>query len=382
LETLVAEGQTNLWDGLFNGLEVLRRGNSETSGSNNMAIFLLTDGEPNIIPPRGHTQMLQRYKDQHKDFSCLINTFGFGYSLDSELLNELALDGKGMYSFIPDSSMVGTVFVNSLSNLMTTMALNATLVVEPLNGAIITPHLGNTFKACKVQNNNQVFLDIGCLFHGQTRDFLFKVSNFVEGLPYLKATCKYHLPGQEHPIILDFTGSVVSHDNVGLSLNLFRLRFVEVVKKILTQMKRGLEKESRESVLQLINDIGNFGFKNDALGDLLKDIEGQTMEAIGVPEYYQKWGRHYLPSLMHAHMNQICNNFKDPGVQHYGGSMFRQIRDIVDENFCKLPPPKPSLVRPPEKVQSSYSSSSPSYSLSSHAPVPSMSTYNNRDYGG
>jgi hypothetical protein len=115
------------------------------------------------------------------------------------------------------------------------------------------------------------------------------------------------------------------------------------------------------------------------------------MEAIGIQEYYQKWGRHYLPSLMHAHMNQICNNFKDPGVQHYGGSMFRQIRDLVDENFCKLPPPKPSAVVKPTKVQTlSPQTNSNSfsnftyggYSSAASSYVPSMSVYNNRDYGG
>jgi Mg-chelatase subunit ChlD len=66
LETLVAEGQTNLWDGLFHGLEVLKRGNMQSVGTRNMSIFILTDGEPNIIPPRGHVQMLQRYYNQNK----------------------------------------------------------------------------------------------------------------------------------------------------------------------------------------------------------------------------------------------------------------------------------------------------------------------------
>ena len=36
-------------------------------------------------------------------------------------------------------------------------------------------------------------------------------------------------------------------------------------------------------------------------------------------EYFSKWGRHYLPSLSQSHLLQRCNNFKDPGIQHYGG---------------------------------------------------------------
>ncbi len=35
-----------------------------------------------------------------------INTFGFGYTLDSGLLNELAVAGSGTYAFIPDQSHV------------------------------------------------------------------------------------------------------------------------------------------------------------------------------------------------------------------------------------------------------------------------------------
>jgi len=53
----------------------------------------------------------------------------------------------------------------------------------------------------------------------------------------------------------------------------------------------------------------------------------------------QKWGPHFLVSLRMAHETQQCNNFKDPGVQHYGGDLFKAIRDDLDEIFVKLPPP-------------------------------------------
>ena len=56
------------------------------------AVLLLTDGQPNVIPPRGHVPMLQQYKDEH-DLICSISTFGFGYRLDSPLLRDLAREG-------------------------------------------------------------------------------------------------------------------------------------------------------------------------------------------------------------------------------------------------------------------------------------------------
>lgn len=75
---------------------------------------------------------------------------------------------------------------------------------------------------------------------------------------------------------------------------------------------------------------------------LYEDATGQMSEAVSCQEYYYKWGRHYLPSLMFAHKMQQCNNFKDPGVQFYGGTLFNDLRDIADDIFCQLPPPVPT----------------------------------------
>jgi hypothetical protein len=45
----------------------------------------------------------------------------------------------------------------------------------------------------------------------------------------------------------------------------------------------------------------------------------------------------------------MCNNFKDPGVQHYGGDVFREVRDIADDKFNELPPPIPTANRAPSR---------------------------------
>jgi len=134
LERLDDGGQTNLWDGLRTGLEVLADG-QRASGSN-VALFLLTDGCPNVEPPRGHLPTLTAYKSR-LNFTCSINTFGFGYNLDSKLLEELAQMGNtGSYAFIPDGSFVGTIFVNAIANLLTTAATNLQLSVGGIRPAV------------------------------------------------------------------------------------------------------------------------------------------------------------------------------------------------------------------------------------------------------
>lgn len=49
-ESLQDEGCTNIWAGVSEGLELLRK--SQIDGQH-QSIMLLTDGEPNIFPPAG-----------------------------------------------------------------------------------------------------------------------------------------------------------------------------------------------------------------------------------------------------------------------------------------------------------------------------------------
>jgi len=259
------------------------------------------------------------------------------------------------------------------------MSLNAILTIEEQNGAVITTCPGNTFKP--VKSFNKTTIQLGSLFHGQSRDFVFDISgNLNDNVPFLQATIEFQLPGSTTKTEMQFQGITFTQPSPTIMINRLRIKFVETIKKIMVHMKRNNLEESKVLLNNLIKELELSGVKdNEFVADLMKDIEGQTAEAIAKADWYDKWGRHYLPSLINAHMNQFCNNFKDPGVQHYGGNMFKQIRDVVDETFCKLPPPKPTLIKKPEKATSSSSRASTSSSYSS---LSSMSAYHNQNYGG
>jgi Mg-chelatase subunit ChlD len=82
LEAQNPHGKTNLWGGLLASLDVLREG-QRPGVFRKTQIMCLTDGMPTISPPRGHHMELRDYQDQFADFKPTINTFGFGYELDS-----------------------------------------------------------------------------------------------------------------------------------------------------------------------------------------------------------------------------------------------------------------------------------------------------------
>ena len=72
------------------------------------------------------------------------------------------------------------------------------------------------------------------------------------------------------------------------------------------------------------------------------DSEGQVGKALENQEWWAKWGKHYLPALKIAHIIEMCTNFKDPGLQGYGGELFRENESKIDTIFIKLPPPTPT----------------------------------------
>eukprot|EP00662_Eupelagonemidae_sp_cell21_P038537 gene38537-42511_t len=118
LDGLVTEGCTNIWAGLDLGLRTL----GQPAAGRQAALLLLTDGQPNSGP---RTDANLR-KARAKGLRAATHSFGFGYSLDSALLRGVAQEAGGSYAFIPDCSLVGTVFVNSLSNILVTVAPRAT----------------------------------------------------------------------------------------------------------------------------------------------------------------------------------------------------------------------------------------------------------------
>lgn len=359
ISSLDPDGNTNLWDGLLTGLEVLRT----SSGKGRLgSLLLLTDGQPNEIPPEGHIPALQKYIDKN-GLSCSINTFGFGYSMDSELLKELATHGNGMYAFIPDSGFVGTTFVNATSNILASMAKNATLSLEPLNGASIPD--GGVLGISSQSTSWGALVNLGFLLYEQNRNIVLRLKipkDSPKDKPYLQATLKYETIDSAKPLECTIEAKVWDASlDLEVEAQRHRVTAINCIKSAMQLMGSNKISEASKTILNLVTEIkGSASAKSDKrVQELLKDLEGQVTEAFSKYDFYSKWGKHYLPSLVNAHQLQICNNFKDPGVQLYGGKIFSQIRDLADDIFVKLPPPVPSIKH---------------YGSTNTAPV-SMSTY-------
>ena len=361
LEAMQTEGCTNLWDGQLTAMEILK---NRTDCSRIGTVMLLTDGCPNCDPPRGHIPTLKKYYDDFGGTAPFtVNTFGFGYSLDSELLANIATESSGMYVFIPDSGLVGTVFVNVVSNVLATCCTDLTVSVES-SDPVGSAH------SLLVSTSYGAHGRVGTIQYGQTRDFALSLTPAVkktaEATPaelFVKVT--YNYCGKE--LSTTCASTPLAGPSTTADAHLLKNEFA-------TAVLAGVQNKTFAPVVPLLADLqAASATAHPLVLALYKDAMGEVKMALSDQALLQKWGRHFLPSLVRANVLQQCNNFKDASVQTYGGPLFTTLRDAGEKMFVKLPPPKPKV----DRRRGSYTGASAARAA---RPV-QMNTYYNRGGG-
>jgi hypothetical protein len=282
--------------------------------------------------------------------------------------------GSGSYSFIPDAGFVGTAFVNSMSNLLVTMAREVYLTLEADSEAqFCDKKLYGGFPVADL--GSQLRVNLGTLQYGQTKDVVLPMTIKNTNDEYLVCRVDYESPDGkkvELPAIEALAKDAHGGDAQEVDIQRNRCIFADVIPVALGLAIQGNLEGAMAAVLDAIEKVkSSSSSSHPVVEELLKDMMGQSVEAFSRREYFDKWGKHYMPSVMFAHRLQQCNNFKDPGVQVYGGDLYTKCRDAADDVFNELPAPKPSI---PQRHSISHGSAPAA------APV-SMSAYNDRYCG-
>jgi len=336
LETLKPRGMTNLWGGILEGLEALRASEDATRQK---ALLLLTDGQPNIAPPRGHLRELRAYKDKHPNYHFQMNTFGFGYDLDSELLLELAVEGHGTYAFIPDAPIVGTAFVNCLANVLSTFIQSATLHLMPQSGAKLAGPVRGGLTGNEASWGHVI--NLGPLASGQSRDIIVPLHIPAGARDYLEVMLTYSSPaGKQYRASAMGTSSasgIIAIEYAKMAQ--MRSAVVDAGIGAVADAMAGRGKRAQEAVTAVAAELAG-GLSGAEADGLRQDVNGRMSKALNSKDRFNRWGKHFVRALMRAHQLQLCTNFMDPGLQQYGGDLFKQLRSQGDQAFLALPLPK------------------------------------------
>lgn len=92
-----------------------------------------------------------------------MSMFGYGYNLDTNLLAALTELGGGCFGYIPDCSMIGTIFVNFLSAALASYSPKLQAKIELKHG-----HLKD------FSGSNKNYVNLGSIQYGVTRNCLIR----------------------------------------------------------------------------------------------------------------------------------------------------------------------------------------------------------------
>jgi Mg-chelatase subunit ChlD len=313
IRALRSSGATNIWDGLRIGLHQAEQALLATPNAN-VQLLLLTDGEPSpdLLPPMGIKATLQRKLAALKG-RITISTFGFGYSLDADLLESICTLGNGTYGFIPDCSMVGTVFINWAAKALLTLAHH--LAVELPTGQKYA---------------------VGDIIKGRAQTLV--ITQQTAPLDTVKLTydngLEYTAHVEQNPANTDFA----------------TLEDLKAAVEQIKLCKRHQEARNNASLLQVLKgqidaNLTATEFMRDAATDIesTDDSEGQLLKAVSRDDWWRTWGRNHCISYYHALKLQQCVNFKDKALQHFASDEFKVLQEKGIDIFSNIPAPTPSV---------------------------------------
>lgn len=329
IDSFQPSGCTNIWDALDKGIDqaikekaLFNKNNQE--GNNyqiNTSLLLFTDGEPNQNPPMGIIPSLEdKLSDINIHFS--ISSFGFGYQIDSELMQDIAQIGNGIYGYCPDATMVGTILISYMSSIIS--------MVAPLSILDVKFNKGNQSK------------NILTLYNGSTTNLMIKLGkndnpSDVQINLSLPLTNQHFLINEIKPLDDDEQSELNFRDQK------YRKSLIDL---ILYCKKKNLNcDESIQKVKELFEEIRQLPNRTQFLNNLMIDLfndddkHGQIERAYH-HDYFNKWGKNYLFSLVRFHTVEQCGNFKDMSLQLYGNETFRKFRRMANKIFMNLPIPE------------------------------------------
>jgi len=391
IETIDDRGCTNMWDGIRMAIDTSA---SIPYDKYQKSIMVFTDGQSNEDPPEGIYQALKNKLDTCND-KFTISTFSFGNGIEPELLVDIAKLGNGIYGYCPDGTMVGTIFINYMANLLSTLTsiikvnliqnnkIKETQIIGPLyrgvyRNAIFSEIdknlLDNTKITIELPMNNQTIevplnkesVDLPRFMDekvkeleetGQNED-----DNNSDDDDSDDELLDEESDSEETAVVLDNidTNIIIDEKDDALPLKyeeillnqILRNKFVNTLNKIIEIENLGRDQEENQVAQAILNEyydlLNQLKYKNNFVKGLLIDIKnpdpnhGQVEKAIDL-KYYESWGKCYLCSFLRFQEFEQCGNFKDQSLQYYTHKVFNVYREMANTIFANLPPPKSKI---------------------------------------
>lgn len=314
LEILRADGCTNIYGAVE---QLASIASSKDCAGRRIVGMLLTDGIPteSIPPVAGGRRTMPMIQERIKVTNpWTMHAVGFSSDVNSSLLEQLAAWGNGRMLFVPSGDMVSTNGIN-LAAYEKTVASRGITIYYTVNGIRHSMHTGP-------------------VAFGTTRDFMIPlpVGAVVSGIDAPEAA-----------------GFIIPPEG---DRHLCRQAFVELLTQLIEEAERVMAgyRDIYAILPQLQARLDAFHARYAKSADpctqaMLRDVtskvdgEQQVRLALGFLSQ-NNWGMPYLRAYRDHLRDQVCMNFKDPGLKTFETPRFLAHQATGDAAFAAIPPPR------------------------------------------
>ena len=276
------------------------------------SIVLLTDGQDTA----GEDTLQRQFDLIKKPDNVQFSTFGFSNDIWSNSLKTLATKGNGIFGFIPDQTMIGTIFINFLASTFLTYSQESHLILND-DFEFVFPK----FSGQNTKNN---------IIHWPVKEFPHqKKSKSASAAGTNDVVAKLKLSNKETIEMKNKS----ENDNLNFDRQQARKKLLEFLTntkltKEIVDTYLNCEELQLQEFLSEFKQIDEYNPNNEQL-------------ALAVT-FYDTWGQHYIRSMYFSHQYEQCLNFKSPSMQIYSNERFAELVDKLTEIFVTLPLPEPS----------------------------------------
>jgi len=352
IEKLTPDADTNLWAGLKTGLDTL--GNVDSKAVGTRVLMLLTDGQPTVSAPNGNN-----YEKSFKDYICacvqqrlpgIVNMFALGTNTNSELLASLSRIGGGTYSFISDTSMLASVFVKALTKYLTIGGSYVDVTIRLKDGKRFNKSALKANGITQVvlsDKDSTLSLPVSCLSYGISRNFILDLEPTNDESVKLEFSLGYVYGGIQHVSKHDMQleRDLSAENQLAIAVQRARYLFCTAIETSMGHAKMHDHISSKyvldgaiAGLKQIVNSPVAANLKEEYVANMLPFIrdlsEELTMASSAL--YFDKWGKHYMCSMLEAHRTQTCTNFKDHSIERYMSDNFAAIEDMINKIYFSI----------------------------------------------
>ena len=345
IDSLQPKNATNIWGALNSAIQLIKDSISD-NGPGKYNIVLLTDGQENHSPSGGTINMLNQ-TILRSSLNITIDVIGIGYGteIDSTFLQGIADTGSGSFVHVPSSEFMCDAFTRLTCNNSHTFGTFGTLNLK-IQGNTFKDIMGYKSKKYKKISETEIKIKVNGLHYGVPLDIVANIKESPDATPdeHIEAEFKY----------LDFctknVETVVKVQNDLAVLDclpdaLTRDMYCEIIFDLLSRNIVYSGQLSPDESAEFIRKITAMPL-SDYSSSIIEEFGDQVTKALSKWDWYQKWGQHYLISILEAHMNKVDKSFASKSMSFYSTPALKELFEEGSFIFNSLPPPSPSITVP------------------------------------